>query len=80
MSSKTLERRLADRGQSFGALLDGTRSNAVKHYLEETDMRLSQVAYLAGYTEPAALVRAFRRWTGDTPMRFRERPREPPST
>ena len=80
MSSKTLERRLADRGQSFSALLDGTRFNAVKHYLEETDMRLSQVAYLAGYTEPAALVRAFRRWTGDTPMRFRERPREPPST
>ena len=29
-------------------------------------MRLSQVAYMAGYTEPAALVRAFKRWTGAT--------------
>jgi AraC-like DNA-binding protein len=75
MSSKTLERRLAEQGQSFSALLDRTRFNAVRHYLEETDMRLTQVAYLAGYTEPAALVRAFKRWTGKTPNKFRERPR-----
>ncbi len=66
MSSKTLERRLGERGQSFSALLDATRYETVKHYLEETDMRLSQVAYMAGYTDPATLVRAFKRWTGDT--------------
>jgi len=72
MGSKTLERRLAERGQSFSALLDETRCKTAKHYLEETDMRLSQVAYMAGYTEPAALVRAFKRWTGTTPMKFRD--------
>jgi AraC-like DNA-binding protein len=72
MGSKTLERRLAERSQSFSALLDATRYNVAKHYLEETDMRLSQVAYMAGYTEPAALVRAFKRWTGATPMQFRD--------
>src|SRR5215475_4408133 len=75
MSSKTLERRLAERGQSFTILLDGTRLSAVRHYLEETEMRLAQVAYLAGYTEPAAVVRAFKRWTGETPMKFRDRQR-----
>jgi AraC-like DNA-binding protein len=75
MSSKTLERRLAERSQSFSALLDGTRCEAAKHYLAETDMRLSQVAYMAGYTEPAALVRAFKRWTGTTPRQFRDAPR-----
>ena len=78
MSSKTLERRLAERGQSFSALLEGTRYDTVRHYLEETDMRLSQVAYMAGYTEPATLVRAFKRWTGATPMQFREKLRESP--
>ncbi|HTG22506.1 MAG TPA: AraC family transcriptional regulator, partial [Reyranella sp.] len=51
---------------------DATRYNAAKHYLEETDMRIAQVAYMAGYTEPAALVRAFKRWTGTTPMKFRD--------
>jgi AraC-like DNA-binding protein len=72
ISSKTLERRLAERGQSFSALLDETRCEAAKHYLKETEMRISQVAYMAGYTEAPALVRAFKRWTGTTPMKFRD--------
>jgi AraC-like DNA-binding protein len=75
LSSKTLERRLAEQGESFSALLDRTRFNAVTHYLENPDMGLTQVAYLAGYTESAALVRAFKRWTGETPAKFRERSR-----
>jgi AraC-like DNA-binding protein len=76
MSNKTLERRLAGRGQSFSALLDETRCKTAKHYLEETDMRVSQIACMAGYTESAALVRAFKRWTGTTPMKFRDRSRD----
>ena len=71
MSSKTLERRLADRKTTFSALLDDARSGLAKHYLSDTDLRLEQIAYLTGYSEPAALVRAFRRWTGTTPMQFR---------
>jgi AraC-like DNA-binding protein len=50
MGSKTLERRLAGRSESFSGLLDETRCKAAKYYLEKTDMRLSQVAYMAGYT------------------------------
>ena len=73
MSSKTLERRLADRKTTFSALLDEIRSGLAKHYLTDTDLRLEQIAYLTGYSEPAALVRAFRRWTGTTPMQFREK-------
>jgi AraC-like DNA-binding protein len=72
MSSKTLERRLAEQGQNFSALLDRTRFNAVTRYLQDTDMDLTQVAYLAGYTGPPTLVRAFKRWTGKTPAKFRE--------
>ena len=78
ISTKTLERRLARCGESFSALLDGTRRQAVEHYLAETDMRLSQAAYMAGYTDPAALVRAFKRWTGVTPKQFRDRSRAAP--
>jgi AraC-like DNA-binding protein len=71
MSSKTLERRLADRKTTFSALLDDIRNGLAKHYLTNTDLRLEQIAYLTGYSEPAPLVRAFRRWTGTTPMQFR---------
>jgi AraC-like DNA-binding protein len=72
MSVKTLERRLAEHGRTFSELVDSLRCQTAKHYLEETDLRVSQIAYLAGYTEPAALVRAFKRWTGKTPLQYRE--------
>jgi AraC-like DNA-binding protein len=71
MSSKTLERRLADRDTTFSVLLDDIRSGLAKRYLSDTDLRLDQIAYLTGYSEPAALVRAFKRWTRTTPMQFR---------
>jgi AraC-like DNA-binding protein len=73
MSAKTLERRLGDKGKTFSALIDDIRSGLAKRYLGETDFRLEQVAYLTGYSEPAALVRAFKRWTGTTPMQYRDR-------
>jgi AraC-like DNA-binding protein len=71
MSSKTLERRLAARGTTFSVLLDDMRSGLAKRYLSDTDLRLDQIAYLTGYSEPAPLVRAFKRWTKTTPMQFR---------
>jgi AraC-like DNA-binding protein len=71
MSSKTLERRLAASGTTFSALLDDIRNALAKRYLSDTDLRLDQIAYLTGYSEPAALVRAFKRWTGTTPMQFK---------
>jgi AraC-like DNA-binding protein len=71
MSSKTLERRLAGSGTTFSALLDDIRNALAKRYLSDTDLRLDQIAYLTGYSEPAALVRAFKRWTGTTPMQFK---------
>ena len=73
MSSKTLERRLAEKGTAFGILLDDIRKGLAIRYLGDTSFRLDQVAYLTGYSEPAALVRAFKRWTGTTPMQYRNR-------
>mgnify|MGYP003348434397 CR=1 FL=1 len=52
-------------------LLDTLRADLVKQYLAETDFRLEQISYLVGYSEPAALGRAFRRWTGTTPAAYR---------
>ena len=72
MSSKTLERRLAAHGTSYRRLRDDIRCELAKHYLERTDLRLQQIAYLLGYSEPGPLVRAFKRWTGDTPIRYRD--------
>ena len=55
----------------YSVLLDEIRSELAKRCLADTDFRLEQVAYLTGYSEPAALVRAFKRWTGQTPIQYR---------
>jgi AraC-like DNA-binding protein len=74
-TSKTLERRLSERGASYRELVDGIRCDLAKHYLADTDLRLQQITYLLGYSEPAPLVRAFKRWTGSTPMQYRNEQR-----
>jgi AraC-like DNA-binding protein len=68
-----LERRLGERGTSYRALVDDVRFDLAKYYLADTDFRLQQIAYLLGYSEPAPLVRAFRRWAGCTPRQYREK-------
>jgi AraC-like DNA-binding protein len=75
MSSKTLERRLGERGARYRELVDDIRCDLAKHYLTDTDLRLQQITYLLGYSEPAPLVRAFKRWTGCTPIQYRARQR-----
>jgi AraC-like DNA-binding protein len=62
---------LAASGQSFNALLDATRKRAAEQYLSDARLSIAEVAYLLGYSEPAAFHRAFRRWTRMTPQTFR---------
>jgi len=71
MSGRTLERRLAQRGMPFSRMVDEVRSNLAKQYLTTTDFRLEQIAYLLGYSEAAAFVRAFKRSMGTTPSEYR---------
>jgi AraC-like DNA-binding protein len=70
---KSLERRLRERGTSFSKLVEQVRSELSRQWLRDTDMSLDQIAYLAGYASTAAWLRAFKRWTGMTPGRFRRR-------
>jgi AraC-like DNA-binding protein len=76
ISSKTLERRLAEKGVGFSKLLEDIRCHLAKQYLADTAFRLDQISYLVGYSQSAAFVRAFRRWTETTPIQYRERRRQ----
>lgn len=75
VSERTLHRRLADEEARFAQLLDDARRERATLLLDEPRLSCSEVAFLLGYAEPAAFFRAFRRWTGATPQRWRaERP------
>jgi len=75
MSPRTLQRRLAAEGVSYQQLLEDTRKQAAGRYVSGSNLAISEVAYLIGYSEPAPFHRAFKRWYGMTPDVFRQRQR-----
>jgi len=75
MSERSLRRRLAEEGSSFGEVLDQLRSRLARRYLEDERVSIKQIAWLLGYSEPGAFNHAFKRWTGTSPSRARDRRR-----
>ena len=75
MSGRTLARRLASEGHSFSKILDGLRSALARRYLAESDMSISEIAWLLGYSEVANFTHAFNRWTGTSPRTERAKAR-----
>ena len=71
-SPRTLQRRLADAGTSFAAVLDALRQQLARQHLRDPRMTLDDVAARLGYSELRAFVRAFKGWTGVPPGRFRQ--------
>lgn len=72
-SVRSLQRRLAVTGVSYRELLDLTRQEAAERYLRDSRFSIGEVAYLLGYSEPAAFNRAFRRWRNERPQAFRHK-------
>ena len=71
MSTRTLQRRLAEEGVTYQSLVDRARKEAASRYLSNSNLTIGEVAYLVGFSEPVPFYRAFRRWFAVTPERFR---------
>lgn len=71
LSPRTLQRRLTAEGASFAEVLDETRKVIADGYVREPCVALAEVAYLLGFSEPSAFSRAFQRWYGVAPSRYR---------
>ncbi|MFS8070938.1 MAG: helix-turn-helix domain-containing protein, partial [Byssovorax sp.] len=71
VSARTLRRRLQEEGTTFQDTLDETRCELAKRHLGEDKLALGEVAFLLGFSEPSAFHRAFKRWTGQTPLSYR---------
>lgn len=67
VSSRTLQRRLSGEGTSFKAVVDATRESLARHYLGQTHLSATEIAFLLGFDEATSFFRAFQRWTGMTP-------------
>ncbi len=70
-SPRSLQRRLGEAGVSFRELRDEVRYQRAREALARGDMTIDQIAVGLGYRDRANFVRAFSRWAGQSPSRFR---------
>lgn len=73
LSTRTLMRRLDKLGVSFRQLMDERRRLDAQVLLADSTQSIEAIATRLGYANPANFTRAFRRWTNETPSKYRER-------
>lgn len=73
MHPKTLQRRLADEGTTFAALVGEIRKEAAERYLQSTQTSLSHLTRELGYAQQSVRTRSCRRWFGCGPAAYRKR-------
>jgi AraC-like DNA-binding protein len=73
MHHRTLNRLLRAKGTTFKQLLDEVRFEAACQLLDTGRSPITDIAVSLGYAETSAFSRAFRRWSGTTPVERRRR-------
>ncbi len=76
VSSRTLQRQIAEEGATFRHLRVEARQELARTYLRQESIEISRLAHLVGYEDPNSFYRAFRSWEGTTPSRWRSRPEQ----
>jgi len=71
MSARTLQRRLEEANTSHKALVEEVRRDLTLELLADPKLGLREIGYLVGFGDTSAFYRAFKRWTGSTPMTAR---------
>ncbi|MFN7778571.1 MAG: helix-turn-helix transcriptional regulator [Betaproteobacteria bacterium] len=79
LSERTLQRRLAAVGRSYGAVVEDFRREEAARLLRAGALPLVRVAERLGYAEQASFTRAFRRWYGTSPAAWRRAAGSPPA-
>ncbi|SFE26793.1 AraC-type DNA-binding protein [Chitinophaga sp. CF118] len=72
VSPRTLQRKLKDEGIKYQEVADEVKKSLALHYLESGEYPVKEVSWMLGYNELSAFTRAFKRWTGRTPVSFKK--------
>ncbi|MCC5859347.1 MAG: AraC family transcriptional regulator ligand-binding domain-containing protein [Ectothiorhodospiraceae bacterium] len=74
LTSQTLRRKLKREGSSYRKIMDLVRRDLAIYYLTHKALSIGEISRLVGFAEPAAFIRAFKKWTGVTPGAYRNSP------
>jgi len=72
VSLRSLQRKLNKEETNYKSLLESTRRELALNYIRETHRSLGEITYLLGFSEPSNFTRAFKRWTGVSPIEYRD--------
>jgi AraC-like DNA-binding protein len=71
LSTRTLQRRLSERGTSFHRQLDSVRAGLARQLIYQPGLQIADIASKLGYADPSCFTRAFKRWFGKMPSEWR---------
>ncbi|EKQ50864.1 MULTISPECIES: AraC family transcriptional regulator [unclassified Clostridium] len=72
ISTRSLQLYLSRENTSYVNLLRETRKNIAENHLKNCRISIDEIAYILGFSEASAFHRAFKNWTGITPIQFRK--------
>ncbi|MEW6996988.1 AraC family transcriptional regulator ligand-binding domain-containing protein [Colwelliaceae bacterium BS250] len=71
MSERTLQRRLASQQYNFRQLTEDCRQEIAMDYVPNSDLSLTDISHLLGFSNYTNFARAFKRWTGLSPKSYK---------
>ena len=70
---RTLQRRLHYNGLTYSELVDEVRRESACRLLKADRMSVAEIAVALGFSDPSNFSRAFHRWLGVSPSKYRNK-------
>jgi len=71
MSERSLTRKLSQEDSNYAQLLASVQEERAKNFLRNQGLSIAEIGYRLGYADPSAFTRAFTKWTGGSPLKWR---------
>jgi len=72
LSVRILQLYLHKDDTSYIKLVKKMRKDLAEKYLKDRNISIDEIAYILGFSETSAFHRAFKSWTGLTPLQFKK--------
>lgn len=72
ISTRSLQRKLQEEGITYLQIVEEVRKSLAMNYLSQGHYQVKDIAYILGYNDQSAFIRAFKRWTNTTPSGYQQ--------
>lgn len=77
MSTRSLHRKLKEKGVSYKTILDDTRKHLALQLIKQSNLSITEIAYQLGFFDSSSFSRSFKRWSGLSPSHYRNKQTSP---